>query len=122
MDILLQFKTAEGLPTARKRQDSGNKKRNPGKQPGAAGHGRKVELPLAGSDEIHRASRCAGCSAELGEDSPFTARLTGTVGNRASACQACLRGMLNVPAVTQRGPCLDVVNRNRDGAWRLPWS
>ena len=48
-------------------------KRNPGKQPGAQGHGRKLELALTGPDENHRASDCAGCGRELGEDAPFHA-------------------------------------------------
>lgn len=51
--------------------NSDGKKRKPGKQPGAPGYGRKVELPLSGPNMIHRASHCAGCSAELGEDAPF---------------------------------------------------
>ena len=66
-------KSAQSPPATQKSRDGGTKKRKPGKQPGAPGYGRKVELPLTGPDEIHRAGHCAGCSAELGEDSPFTA-------------------------------------------------
>lgn len=53
---------------------SNGTKRKPGKQPGAPGYGRKVELPLSGPDVIHRASHCAGCSVEFDSDALFTAR------------------------------------------------
>jgi len=66
-------KRDQNSPVVQKGQSGGNKKRKPGKQPGAPGHGRKVELPLTGSDEIHQASHCAGCSIELGDGTPFTA-------------------------------------------------
>lgn len=66
-------KNGQDPPVAQKSQTDGKKKRKPGKQPGAPGHGRKVKLPLTGPNVIHRASHCAGCSAELGEDAPFTA-------------------------------------------------
>jgi len=66
-------KSDQNSPVVQKGQGSCDKKRKPGKQPGAPGHGRKVELPLTGSDEIHRASHCSGCSIELGDGAPFTA-------------------------------------------------
>lgn len=67
-------KSDQDSPVVQKGQSGGDKKRKPGKQPGAPGNGRKVELPLTGSDEIHRASYCSGCSTELGDGAPFTAR------------------------------------------------
>ncbi len=66
-------KSDQNSPAVQKGQNGDDKKRKPGKQPGAPGHGRKVELPLTGPDEIHRASHCAGCSAELSDGAPFTA-------------------------------------------------
>ena len=55
----------------RKKHEEG--KRNAGQQPGAKGHGRTVDLPLTGPDELHRASHCAGCSSELPSNAPFHA-------------------------------------------------
>lgn len=55
----------------RKKSEAG--KRNAGKQPGAEGHGRTVDLALTGPDELHRASHCAGCSNELPQDALFHA-------------------------------------------------
>lgn len=55
-------------------KDKGKGKRKPGKQEGAPGHGRKVTLPLTGGDIIHKASHCAGCGVELGEDAVFEKR------------------------------------------------
>jgi hypothetical protein len=45
-------------------------KRKPGKQPGAKGVGRQVELPLTGT-EIHKASECAGCGERFADEVPF---------------------------------------------------
>jgi len=49
-----------------------NVKRKPGKQPGAPGCGRKLELPITGTI-IHKASSCAACNQSLGDDSSFVA-------------------------------------------------
>ena len=46
--------------------------RSAGKQPGAPGYGRKLELVVTG-EETHRAERCTGCGAPLSETAPFTA-------------------------------------------------
>jgi len=45
-------------------------KKKAGKQKGAKGHGRKVELEVTGV-EIHRAEKCAACGEDLGEDAAF---------------------------------------------------
>jgi len=57
----------------RKPSDKPKKKRNPGKQPGAKGHGRKVELAVTGI-EIHKAEECTLCGEKLGEEAAFKAR------------------------------------------------
>jgi len=49
------------------------KKQKPGKQLGAKGFGRKVELLVTG-EKVHKADQCAGCGKELGEDVPFERR------------------------------------------------
>lgn len=49
------------------------KKRKAGKQLGAKGFGRTVELPVTG-EEVHKAEQCAGCGKEFGEDAPFEKR------------------------------------------------
>ena len=46
-------------------------KKKGGKQRGAKGFGRKAELPITGK-EIHKATQCMGCGAELRQDAPFT--------------------------------------------------
>lgn len=46
--------------------------RNPGKQPGAKGVGRQVEMAVTG-EQRHIASVCAGCGESFGEDVPFQA-------------------------------------------------
>ncbi len=46
--------------------------RKAGKQPGAKGVGRQVELPVTG-EEIHKASECAACGERFGEEVPFQA-------------------------------------------------
>ena len=51
-------------------QPSGQRK--PGKQPGAKGVGRKVEMAVTG-EQRHMASVCAGCGESFGEDVPFQA-------------------------------------------------
>lgn len=48
-------------------------RRKKGKQKGAKGHGRKVELAVTGI-KIHRAEECAACGEQLGEDAEFEAR------------------------------------------------
>jgi transposase len=48
-------------------------KKKAGKQPGAKGHGRKVELVVTG-EEIHPAKECAACGKELGAEASFEAR------------------------------------------------
>lgn len=45
-------------------------KRKPGKQPGAKGVGRQVEMPVTG-EQMHKASECAGCGERLGADASF---------------------------------------------------
>lgn len=47
-------------------------KKKPGRQPGAPGHGRKVTLPLTGT-ELHRPEVCAGCDRPFSETTPFAA-------------------------------------------------
>ena len=49
------------------------KGRKPGKQRGAKGFGRTVELPVTGQ-EIHKVDKCTGCGEELGEDALFEQR------------------------------------------------
>lgn len=48
--------------------------KKPGKQKGAQGHGRKVELVVTGI-KLHRAEECAACGAKLGEEAAFEARI-----------------------------------------------
>ncbi len=45
-------------------------KRNPGKQPGAKGVGRRVELPIT-DEKMHKASECAACGESFAEEVPF---------------------------------------------------
>ena len=45
-------------------------KRKAGKQPGAQGFGRRVELPITG-EEIHKPSTCWACGEIFGENAPF---------------------------------------------------
>ena len=47
-------------------------RRRAGKQPGAPGIGRTVELPVTG-EVCHRAERCGRCGAALDETAPFSA-------------------------------------------------
>ena len=54
-----------------KKKKEGNRK--PSKQPGAKGHGRKVELEVTGPNELYRADHCAGCGGKLPQDAPFHA-------------------------------------------------
>jgi hypothetical protein len=49
------------------------KNRKPGKQVGAQGFGRTVELPITGT-EVHKAEQCAGCGKEFEKDAPFERR------------------------------------------------
>ena len=53
-------------------QDEAQKKKA-GKQPGAKGHGRQVELAVTG-EEIHPARGCRACGKELGAEASFEAR------------------------------------------------
>lgn len=48
-------------------------KRKPGKQPGAKGVGRRVELPITGK-KIHKASKCAACGESFAEEVPFQSK------------------------------------------------
>jgi len=50
--------------------DQPESKRKPGKQPGAKGVGRLVELPITG-EEVHKASACAGCGKRFTDEVPF---------------------------------------------------
>lgn len=52
---------------------TGQGKKKKGKQRGAKGYGRKVELAVTGV-KIHRTEECATCGAELGEEAEFEAR------------------------------------------------
>jgi hypothetical protein len=45
-------------------------KRKAGKQPGAKGYGRSVELPITG-EEIHKPSKCSACGEIFGEETIF---------------------------------------------------
>jgi len=56
-----------------KQSKAGPGKKKPGKQKGAKGHGRKVELAVTGV-KTHRAEECAMCGDELGEEAKFEAR------------------------------------------------
>ena len=47
-------------------------KKKPGKQPGAKGYGRTVELPVT-QTQAHIPSHCAACNAELNENDPCCA-------------------------------------------------
>ncbi len=51
----------------------GQRNKSRGKQKGAKGHGRKVELAVT-DVEIHRAEECATCGDELGAEAEFEAR------------------------------------------------
>ena len=46
--------------------------RRPGRQKGAQGHGRKLEMVVTG-ETVHRAHQCARCAASLEASAPFTA-------------------------------------------------
>jgi len=48
-------------------------KRKAGKQPGAPGYGRTQVIPES-KLEVHRATRCAACGADLPDDAPFEAK------------------------------------------------
>ncbi len=50
-----------------------SEKKKPGKQIGAQGHGRQVQLPVT-SIEHHRACECVACGQSLTEESQFDAR------------------------------------------------
>lgn len=70
---------------------SDNPKKNPGKQPGTLGHGRKLELPI--TDTIpHKASSCAACDKELGDDANFVA----TTGLHVLDIKGVDRGMMGI--------------------------
>ncbi len=60
-----------GTESSTSSEEPNKNHRKPGKQPGAPGIGRKVELPLTGDPEIHRASHCSGCGLELDGNAPF---------------------------------------------------
>jgi hypothetical protein len=64
---LVREKKEEKQAEGKKGEGTGRK---PGKQPGTAGHGRKVELAVTG-EKIHRAEECAGCGKKLGEEADF---------------------------------------------------
>ncbi len=49
-------------------------KRKPGKQPGAKGIGRRVELPITG-EKMHKASECAGCGEGFAQEVSFQPRI-----------------------------------------------
>ncbi len=63
-------KKGEGQPEAKSGTPAPKKA---GKQPGAPGHGRKVELTVTGV-EVHRAEQCAVCGEQLGAEAGFEAR------------------------------------------------
>ncbi|MGB0384181.1 MAG: IS66 family transposase [Ardenticatenaceae bacterium] len=61
----------ESIPT--QKQTKKVEKKKPGKQVGAEGHGRQVEMEVT-AVESHRACECAACGESLTEESPFFAR------------------------------------------------
>ena len=68
----------EDTPTQKQAKEVGPagrpvEKKKPGKQVGAQGHGREVEIPVTGASS-HRACECAACGECLTEESPFFAR------------------------------------------------
>lgn len=65
-------KETEKQETKGRRSSGEPKKKNPGKQPGAKGHGRKVELAVTGI-EMHKAKECVLCGEKLGEEAEFEA-------------------------------------------------
>jgi hypothetical protein len=70
--------TEEGAKAADKQQPAatanqpGENKRKRGKQSGAQGVGREVKLTVSG-EVIHKATECACCGEEFGEEEPFQA-------------------------------------------------
>lgn len=60
-------------PVKKETKPEGEEKKKAGKQEGAKGHGRKVELGVR-DVKIHRAEECATCGDELGEEAKFEAR------------------------------------------------
>lgn len=62
--------TTEKRPVETTENRAVPEKKKAGKQRGAKGFGRKVDLPITGKD-IHKASQCAGCGEELRQDAPF---------------------------------------------------
>lgn len=53
------------------KKESGGK-RKPGKQPGAKGSGRRLEMPVTG-EVVHKATKCSGCGESFAEEAPFQA-------------------------------------------------
>ena len=68
--------SSESNAEAKRSDDESNKrpgrKRKAGKQPGAKGVGRQVEIAVT-DEKIHKASECAGCGERFGEEAPFQA-------------------------------------------------
>ena len=65
-------KTAKSKPQSDDGQSDKQPKsgRKSGKQPRAKGVGRRVELPITGT-EVHKASECAGCGERFADEVPF---------------------------------------------------
>lgn len=53
-------------------QEGTGEKRKAGKQPGAKGYGRKLEMAVTG-EEVHKAEECRGCGKSFEEEVPFKA-------------------------------------------------
>lgn len=68
-----QKQEQENESTPTQKQAPKIKKKKPGKQVGAEGHGRQVELPVT-AVESHPACQCAACGESLTEETPFFAR------------------------------------------------
>jgi hypothetical protein len=62
-------KSSSGKDTTKTTQQQ---QRRPGRQKGAQGHGRKLEMVVTG-ETFHRAHQCARCAASLEASAPFTA-------------------------------------------------
>jgi len=71
-DEKVERETGESVDEVVNEEDQQPRKKA-GKQRGAKGHGRKVDLEVTGV-ENHRAEKCAACGEDFGEDAEFKAR------------------------------------------------
>lgn len=69
-----EAESSDSNETSGEHTDSSKKaqEKKPGKQPGAKGQGRKVELPVTGIEE-HKPTECAACGTKFNENSIFKA-------------------------------------------------